>query len=71
MEKLLTALIALLILAAIGAFAWPYTINTWLVFAGKTAAVTWWHGALLSFVPVIDQLSIPAAVVTWIAMLFL
>ena len=57
--------------AAIGMFLWPYTLNTWLEFVGKPAVVVWWHGALLGFAPVLGQLSIPAAIATWILMLFL
>ncbi len=57
--------------ALIGAFAWPYVINEWLVFAGRPATVEWWHGALLGFVPGFGFVSIPAAVITWIALLFL
>lgn len=56
---------------AIGALCWPYTINTWLVYSGKSAAVVWWQGALIGLVPVFGWLSIPAAVATWILMMFL
>jgi hypothetical protein len=55
----------------IGAFLFPYAINTWLVYMGKTAVVLWWHGALLGAIPGISQTSIPLAIVTYIAMLFL
>lgn len=64
-------LIILAISAAVGSITWPYTLNTWLVFFGKTPSVTWWQGALLGFCPYIGQVSIPAALVTWAAMLFL
>lgn len=57
--------------ALIGAFLWPYTINTWLVFAGKAAHIVWWQGCLLGFVPYLGNATIPAAVITWILMLFL
>ena len=57
--------------AIIGAWLWPYTINTWLVYFNKPPAILWWHGALLGFCPFIGQATIPAAVVTWILMLFL
>ena len=57
--------------AIIGAFCWPYTINTWLVFFGKPPSILWWHGVLLGFAPFIGQASIPAAIITWILMLFL
>lgn len=70
MGKLIIILIVLCIFAAIGAVCWPYTINTWLVFFGKPATIVWWQGALLGFVPGLGQVSIPAAVITWILMLF-
>ena len=63
--------IAMLIGAAIGAFTWPYTINTWLVFLGKEPSIVWWQGSLLGFVPFVGYASIPAAVITWVLMLFL
>ena len=66
-------LIAVVVAACVfvGALLWPYTINSWLVFMGKPAVVVWWHGALLGFAPIIGQATIPAAIVTWILMLFL
>jgi len=63
--------IALLVSGAIGALCWTYALNTWLVFFGKTIAIAWWQGALIGFVPMVGQLSIPVAVVTWILMMFL
>ena len=56
---------------AIGAVLWPYTINTWLVYAGEPPGIEWWMGGLIGLVPGLGQFSIPAAVVTWITMLFL
>ena len=53
----------------IGAFLWPYTINSWLEVAGKEPQVQWWQGFLLGYVPYLGQLAIPAAVITWIAMM--
>lgn len=64
-------IIALGVSALIGIFTWPYTINTWLLFAHKDPAIVWWQGLLLGFVPGLGQLSLPLAVLTWIAMLFL
>lgn len=61
----------LIISAAIGAFLWPYTINEWLVYFGNEPKVVWWQGALLGFVPYLGQATIPAAIITWILMLFL
>jgi len=69
--SLLALLVILGICAAIGAILWPYTINTWLVYANREAVVTWWHGALLGFCPFIGQLTIPAAVITFILMLII
>lgn len=55
----------------IGAFCWPYTINSWLVFFGKAPNVVWWQGFILGYVPYFGQISIPAAIFTWLLMLFL
>ena len=70
-EQSLVLLITLAIFAAVGGFLWPYTINSWLVFFGKDPTIVFWQGALLGFCPGIGQVSIPAAVITWILMLFL
>lgn len=67
----LLCLCILAVSAVVGAFAWPYAINEWLVFAGKPAAVGPLHGALIGLVPGFGQAALPVAVVTWIAMLFL
>jgi hypothetical protein len=63
--------IILLISIIAGAFLWPYTINTWLVYFDKPEAIKMWHGALIGFIPFIGQATIPAAFITWIIMLFL
>lgn len=55
----------------VGAFCWPYTINEWLEFFSKEPTLVWWQGALLSLVPGLGQLALPAAAVTFILMLFL
>jgi hypothetical protein len=57
--------------AIIGCFAWPYTLNTWLVFVGKDPSIVCWQGALLGFCPIIGHLTIPACIITWILMLFI
>ena len=31
-----------LLFAAIGAVCWPYTINSWLEYAGKPPCIAWW-----------------------------
>lgn len=69
--KIIICIIIMLLGAAIGAFTWPYTINTWLVYLGKEPAILWWQGSLIGFVPYIGSISIPAAVITWILMLFI
>lgn len=66
-----TAVTIFTVSALIGVFTWPYTINTWLLFVHKDPAIVWWQGLLLGFVPGLGQLSLPLAVLTWIAMLFL
>ena len=64
-------LVIFFICSIIGAVLWPYSINTWLAFFDKPQTVLWWHGALLGFCPVLGQVTIPVAVVTFILMLFL
>ena len=55
----------------VGACAWTYTINTWLVYMGKDAALTWWQGGLIGLVPWIGYISLPAAALTYLIMLFI
>lgn len=55
----------------IGAFCWTYSINEWLLYAGKETQIVWWQGGLIGLVPVLGQLSIPFAVGTWILLMFL
>ena len=64
-------LISCILFAAIGAFAWPYSINTWLELAGKEPVIVWWQGVLLGFCPGIGHLTVPVAVVTWMITLFM
>ena len=65
-------LIAVLIIGAIvGSVCWPYTINTWLEFAGRPSAISHLQGAMIGIIPGVGQFSIPAAFITWIIMLFL
>lgn len=62
----------ILIFGAIpGMLCWPYVLNTWLEFGGKEGTVTWWQGGLMGCVPYLGQATIPAAIVTWILMLFI
>ena len=66
------AVVIFLVFGAIpGAFLWPYTLNTWLHFLNKPESVVWWHGVIIGFIPVLGQFTIPAAIVTWILMLFI
>lgn len=55
----------------IGSFLIPYSINSWLLYAGKTVVVTRLQGFLWGLFPVFGFGSIPASFLTWIAMLFL
>lgn len=72
MTKYIITIVAMLAIGfLIGALTFPYMINTWLIYFGKEAVVTWWQGGLLGFVPGLGQVGIPGAVVTWIAMMFL
>jgi len=64
-------LVILIISALIGAWLWPYTINTWLIYFGKAAKITHMQGALIGFIPFIGQATVPAAFITWVLMLFL
>ena len=63
--------IVLMVSAGVGSLCWPYTLNTWLIFFGKEPVIVWWQGALLGIVPYFGQVSVIAAVMTWILMLFL
>lgn len=64
-------LIFLTLSGILGAFLWPYSINTWLVFFHKPPTIMWWHGFLLGYLPYFGQIIIPVAVITWVLMLFL
>lgn len=55
----------------VGAWLWPYAINTWLVYTNKPPYIEWWMGGLMGLVPGLGQSCIPAAFVTFILMLFL
>ncbi len=57
----------------VATFCWPYAINAWLEFAGKTPAITWWQGALIGCIPFIGRVRVSAAVAfaTFIVLLFL
>lgn len=55
---------------ALSSFCWTYSINTWLLWAGKEPAVEWWQGGLLGLVPGLGQLSPAAAALTWVVGFF-
>jgi len=67
----LVAMVALLAFACLGGLLLPYTVNSWLEFAGREPACTFWMGAVAGFVPVVGQLIVPAALITWIALAIL
>jgi len=64
-------IIAFSLTFCIGAWLWPYTINSWLVYSGKPEAVEWWMGGLMGLVPGVGQSCIPAAFITFVLMLFI
>lgn len=64
-------LFVLFIYGVIGIFAWPYVINTWLIYCGKTATVGWLCGFLIGATPDIGDKSLIFVILTYIAMLFL
>jgi len=70
---LTTNLIIVIIMATvngcIGAFGWPYVINSWLLYCGKTAVVTNLTGFIIGLP--FGFISIPLSVITYIIMLFL
>ncbi len=55
----------------IGTVLWPYTINIWLVYSGKEPVIEWWMGGLMAMVPGFGQTCVPAAIITFIIMLFI
>lgn len=59
------------IFGTLGAICFPYAINAWLAYLGKDPSFTYLGGALLGIVPFAGQCAIPAAVITFVAMLFL
>ena len=58
----------------VGIWVWPYMINAWLIFFGKTAQILWWHGFIIGFLLSLVGIRVIAvilALATWIAMMFL
>lgn len=68
---IIVIVVIMLLCTLVGGWLWPYTVNTWLVYAGKEPTLVWWQGALMGFCPVLGQITIPVAIVTWVLMLFL
>ena len=64
-------LIIALIFFVIGGLLWPYSIHAWGLIMHKEIHVEFWQGGLLGIAPIVGQLSIPIAIITWICMLFL
>ncbi len=69
MRILLALFIYCTITFGLGAWLNPYTINTWLSYCEKPTNFLWWHGGLIGLV--VNGLTIPAALITWIAQFFL
>lgn len=67
---LILGLILLFLGPILGAFLWPYTINSWLEYYGKEPAFAWWHGALFGFVPFLNLFMVFLAVATFVAKMF-
>ena len=68
---LLLTLFFCLIFFVIGGFCWEYTINTWLEYNNSVNRIEFWQAGLLGFCPVVGQLSVPAAAITFVLGLFL
>ena len=62
----LTILLAVHVL--LGGWLVPYTANSWLAYAGSSARLVWWHGAVLGCIPGVVEVAIPASVVTVVLM---
>jgi len=54
-----------------GIIFWPYVFNTWLVFFGCAPQIVWWQGMLFGIYRYTRTLSLHAAILTWVIMLFL
>jgi hypothetical protein len=64
-------LVVLLLGAIVSSFLFPYTVNAWLLFAKREPVVQWWMGFLIGCIPGIAELVVPAAIITWLIMLFI
>lgn len=54
------------IFGSIGALTWHYTVNFWLEFFGKPTTFPYLCGFLLGCIPIIGQIVIPFAMLTFI-----
>jgi hypothetical protein len=61
----------LVLVPIICGFAYCYSINAWLAYAGKEGRIAWWQAALLGFLPVFPKASLPVVVITWLALKFI
>ena len=62
---------AIVLVVWVCGWCWDYTISSWLVYAGKVDTFPLWLGVVISFIPGLGQLSVPAAVITKVLLLFL
>lgn len=69
LSSILIIIIIVIINGGIGALGWPYIINSWLFYCGKSASVTALNGFVIGLP--LGFVSIPLLVATWIIMLFL
>ena len=65
------AICFLIFWVTLNALLWPYIGNSWLEYNGKPPQIVWWQGALIGFVPYLNRLVIPIAVITWFMMMLL
>ena len=70
-EKLIAICVIFVVMVLACGACLDYTVSTWLEFAGKPDTFKYWHGCLCALIPVIGQLTIPAAFITWILMMFI
>ena len=63
-------MIAYAIVFVVSGLCWEYTLNTWLAYTGKSVTIEWWQGGFMMFVPLINKLTFPIAIATWIFFLF-
>lgn len=71
----IVAIVALCLLytaiAGLLGFAADYAISFWLKWAGRPDNFKWVHGFLICLIPGIGQLSLPAAIITFVISFFL